>query len=151
MHAATTLQESGLACPENFFLHEAHCYLYSGAGVRKSFHHAEKTCARAHANLASVLSRREQEFVVDLVSNYTAFWIGLNDEDHPGKKYGEGVFRWTSGQRFNSSASYQNWKSGEPNNHNHVDCVKSDASGWSMVQGGCGVTKLPYVCKKKGT
>lgn len=118
--------------------------------MKKSFHHAEKTCARIDANLVSVFSQMEQQFVVDLASNSTAFWIGLNDEDYPGEKYGEGVFKWTSGQRFNNSISYQNWKSGEPNNHNHVDCVKSDTIGWSMVPGGCGMTKLSYVCKKKG-
>lgn len=125
--------------------------MFSGTMIKRSFHHAEKTCLQDCSNLVSILSMKEQEFVVQLSENCTAFWIGLNDEDYPGKRHGEGVFRWTSGNRFNKSQSYQLWKPGEPNNHNHIDCVKSDTKGWSMVQGGCGVTKLSYVCKKKGT
>lgn len=116
---------------------------------RRVFYHAEKQCAQFHSTLVSLQSYSEEEFVVQLAENNTAFWIGLNDEDGPSSNHTEGVFKWTSGEEH-SGVKYQNWKLGEPNNRRHLDCVKADASGWAMATGGCASSKLPYVCKKKG-
>lgn len=139
-------------CTSEFTLHDGHCYRYFGAESRRAFYHAEKQCAHFHSTLVSLLSQHEEEFVVQLAANNTAFWIGLNDEDGPGSTHMEGVFKWTSGEEHSRSARniYENWKSGEPNNRRHLDCVKADASGWAMATGGCAASKLPFVCKKKG-
>ena len=100
-----------------------------------------------------MLSSEEEEFVTGLVPlNGSSIWLGLNDEDGSQPHHKEGNFRWSSGEVFElgSSATYCNWKIGEPENRRHLDCVKMDAEGWSMAPGGCGATKLPFVCKKKG-
>ena len=99
--------------------------------------------------MVSLLSHNEEEFVVQLAANNTAFWIGLNDDEGPETGHTEGVFKWTSGEEY-SEMKYQKWKTGEPNNRKHLDCVKADATGWAMATGGCAASKLPYVCKKKG-
>lgn len=98
----------------------------------------------------SLLSHGEEEFVVQLTANNTAFWIGLNDEEGPKTRHTEGVFKWTSGEEHDSQVQYQHWKPGEPNNRRHLDCVKADGEGWAMATGGCAASKLPFVCKKRG-
>ena len=99
----------------------------------------------------SIHSAQEQDFVVQLAGNNTSFWIGLNDyQEQPTQKTSRPMFAWTSGEVLNSSASYHKWKAGEPVDHKHTDCVKSDSIGWSVAQGGCGASKLSYICKRRG-
>lgn len=92
----------------------------------------------------------EEQFVMGLATNQSAFWIGLNDEAGPGQTHKEGHFRWSSGEKFNNPSSYCRWKKGEPINRRHLDCVKVDSEGWALAPGGCAATKLPFVCKKRG-
>lgn len=136
-------------CTSDFTLHESHCYRYFGMDSRRAFYHAEKQCTHFRSSLVSLLSREEEEFVVQLVDNNTAFWIGLNDEEGPDSRHTEGVFKWTSGEEHSIDV-YRNWRKGEPNNRRHLDCVKADSSGWAMATGGCASSKLPFVCKKRG-
>lgn len=140
-----------LSCPAGFSLYNSSCYKLFGKTTRQTFYHAVKGCFSRHASLVSIHSAEEQEFVVQLAGNITAFWIGLNDHKEQEEKWSTNtVFKWTTGQVLNSSLSYHKWKPGEPINHKHKDCVKSDSIGWSVAQGGCGACKLPYVCKKQG-
>lgn len=89
--------------------------------------------------------------MISLAVNHSGFWIGLNDEDGPGKAHKEGRFKWSAGEEeFNDPTSYCRWKSGEPANKRHLDCVKVDIQGWAMAPGGCAASKLPFVCKKRG-
>ena len=143
--------QAAFTCTSDFTLHKTHCYRYFGSESRRAFYHAEKQCTHFHSTLVSLLSQDEEEFVVQLAANNTAFWIGLNDEEGPGSSHTEGVFKWTSGEEHSSALNnYENWKTGEPNNRRHLDCVKADAFGWAMATGGCASSKLPFVCKKKG-
>ncbi len=98
----------------------------------------------------SLLGAEEESFVVQLAENNTSFWIGLNDEEGPASFHKEGIFKWSDGHLFDVAWSYQNWRVGEPNNRKYLDCVKVSRDGWSMALGGCGGSKLPFVCKKQG-
>ncbi len=140
--------QSSLSCGKHFSLRGSSCYRYFGQGW--GFHQARKLCARHKASLVSLIAAEEEKFVVQLAENNTSFWIGLNDEDGPTFFHKEGVFKWSDGQPFGEVGSYQNWKYGEPNNRKHLDCVKVDYAGWAMALGGCGGTKLPFVCQKRG-
>jgi len=140
-------------CSSEFVIHKKHCYRFFGKDLQKVFHQAQKFCSRHQSSLLSVLSGEEEEFVSGLVSlNESSIWLGLNDEEGSQPHHKEGNFRWSSGETFDlgSSTTYCNWKIGEPENKRHLDCVKMDADGWSMAPGGCGATKLSFVCKKKG-
>ena len=135
-----------LSCPSGFSLHNSFCYKFFGTRTRQTFYHALKRCSADHATLVSVHSAEEQDFVIQLTGNTTAFWLGLKDF----VEQVDGVFEWTTGEIFDHSVSYHKWKPGEPVNHKHTDCVKCDYYGWSVAQGGCGACKLPYICKKQG-
>ena len=139
---------AGMKCSSEFVLHNSYCYRYFGFGMRKPFHHAQKLCSRYESSLVSLHSWQEEHFVVRLALNVSGFWIGLNDEDDPGGTDKEGLFKWSSGELF--EPSYCRWKPGEPQNKKHLDCVKVDKYGWAMAPGGCGSSRLPFVCKKKG-
>ena len=99
----------------------------------------------------SIQSSAEHDFVAQLTQYNVSFWIGLNDADGPAEYHREGFFKWTDGNPFVEEHSYSRWKDGEPSNHKHLDCIRSDAEGWSVARGGCASTKLPYVCEMNGT
>lgn len=139
-----------MGCGNHFVLHDNFCYRYFGLDVRKPYHSAQKLCSRYHSSLVSLHNPQEETFVVGLAVNQSGFWIGLNDEDGPGQLHKEGHFKWSFGEEeFAEALSYCRWKSGEPDNKQHLDCVKVDVEGWAMAPGGCAVSRLPFVCKKK--
>lgn len=135
-----------LSCTKDFVLHDSNCYRYFGYDVKRPFHVAQKMCLRFYSSLVSLHTLEEEAFVVQMTENNSAFWIGLSDEDDSLRR--EGLFQWVSGEEMKG---YKNWKSGEPVNKQHLDCVKADHSGWSMAKGGCASSKLPFVCKKRGS
>ena len=139
--------QGALECAKGFVLHDKSCYHYSGHDTTKAFHQAEKACRRRKACLVSVHSSSEHDFVAQLTQYNASFWIGLNDADGPADHHTEGVFKWTDGNPFVETGSYSRWKEGEPLNQRHLDCVRSDADGWSVARGGCASTRLPYVCE----
>ena len=141
-----TDSSAGLTCAGNFSLLERACYLYSGAAMRRSFHHAERHCTRLRASLASLLSPGEESFVAELVENGTAFWIGLTDQAVD-KSSSDAQFRWTDGS---APSAHSHWREGEPGRAGHLHCVQADRTGWALARGGCASTKLPFVCKKLG-
>lgn len=115
--------------------------------MQRSFHHAERHCTRLKASLASLLSPAEESFVVELVENETAFWIGLTDQAPNSDSTTETRFKWTDG---NTLSSHSHWRAGEPSSAAHLHCVQMDREGWALASGGCASTKLPFVCKKQG-
>nr|XP_055045604.1 galactose-specific lectin nattectin-like isoform X1 [Misgurnus anguillicaudatus] len=100
---------------------------------------AEKNCQSVDANLASVHTRGENNFLLSLVSGDTPVWIGGHD--------GEMVYKWlwTDGSPF----VFTNWCSGEPNNFNDsercLDINYSNSRCWNDDI--CYRTKS-YICAK---
>lgn len=150
-HSTASPQYEGshgeMECANGFVLFERSCYLYSGHDVIKAFHQAEKACRRRAASLVSIHSSAEHDFVAQLTRYNASFWIGLNDADGPNDEHREGVFKWTDRNTLVEPQSYSRWKEGEPINQRHLDCIRSDAEGWSVAKGGCACTRLPYVCE----
>ena len=134
-----------LTCAGNFTLREMACYSYSGLSVRRSFHHAERYCFKLRASLASLLSPAEENFVIQLADDDTAFWIGLTDQGNTT----QAQFTWSDGTAL-MLTSHTHWQAGEPSNAGHLHCVQVDKDGWALARGGCASTKLPFVCKKHG-
>ena len=87
------------------------CYKFSSTLVPYS--DASAACKNDEANLVSIHSPEENEFVRSLTGGSDIF-IGLNDSKT------EGTFVWSDG----STVTYANWELGEPDDgYNMSDCV----------------------------
>ncbi|XP_026128711.1 galactose-specific lectin nattectin-like [Carassius auratus] len=111
------------------------CYKFFSQGV--SWVTAEKNCQSLDANLASVHSKIEHDFLLSLLpSSSTHCWFGAHDGEE------EGQWLWTDGTTFD----YTHWAPGQPD-HDSEDCgdLNYESSGWN--DGTC-LTKQGYVCAK---
>lgn len=80
---------------------------------QKPFLEASAICKNDSANLVSIHSAQENEFVRSLLGNKDVF-VGFSDSDV------EATFVWVDG----STVTYTNWATGEPNDDNSMeDCV----------------------------
>ena len=112
----------------------------------KTWNEAESECEKSGAHLTSINSAEEHAFVTKLhdPTRVHITWIG-------GIRDGNS-FKWKDGSAF----TYQNWNSGEPNDHGGIeDCMELySAPGqkqhdkWNDVS--CDVNKRAdgFVCKK---
>ncbi|XP_071494553.1 C-type lectin lectoxin-Thr1-like [Diadema antillarum] len=127
-------------CPTYYTEFDSKCYRVFGEN--KSWYDAATTCGYDGADLVSIHSPLENNFVFSYWHSSNGnkgngFWIGLNDISS------EGSFKWDGGWTFN----YANWRNGEPNNRNDEDCVKvyNDDGRWNDED--CHQEKT-FVCKR---
>ena len=95
-----------------------------------SWNDAESNCKKEGGSLASVQSSKENEFLLELASQYKnriPYWIGAND------LVNEGQFVWSDGVPL----SYSNWKKGHPykeqRKRNCVSFWRVDGHEWDGV------------------
>ncbi|KAI8499378.1 hypothetical protein Bbelb_231420 [Branchiostoma belcheri] len=100
--------QQGRRCQNGWIEYNKHCYKLMRDKVKWST--ANSRCKQHGANLASVQSREENDFIAMLITNAPKgtvrhlVWFGLCR--------GKGGFSWTDG----SDLTYTNWAPGEPNN-----------------------------------
>jgi hypothetical protein len=80
-----------------------------------TWHTAKKHAGQNNGYLVVITTPEENDFIIQLTKKATnsegaEVWIGLNDEKL------EGDWRWVSGEKI----TFQNWASGEPNNHSYA-------------------------------
>ncbi|XP_051258056.1 galactose-specific lectin nattectin-like isoform X2 [Dicentrarchus labrax] len=99
---------------------------------------AERACLALGANLASVHSRADNEWVWGLINNKPA-WIGGSDAQQ------NNIWLWSDGTRV----GYTNWCTGEPNNNQgRQHCLHINWDGkkcWDDVE--CFIRR-GYICAK---
>ncbi|KAI7789584.1 ladderlectin-like isoform X1 [Triplophysa rosa] len=98
---------------------------------------AEKNCQSLDANLASVRSKAQNEFLLSLVPANTNVWIGGHDAEM------EKQWLWTDGSPFD----YTNWCNTEPNNKDGSEhCLELNWTKNRCWNDGTCATLKGYIC-----
>ncbi|XP_061598331.1 lymphocyte antigen 75-like [Cololabis saira] len=128
-------------CPMFWYNFNDRCYKYVAA--RMNWANAELHCLSQGANLVSIHSQNEENFVKSLIKNFDHFegetWIGLTDAQQDGSWF------WSDGSKL----SFNNWNSGEPNGWWKEACVHTNRGtpkNWNDVP--CSV-EYAFVCKTR--
>ncbi|XP_074468878.1 ladderlectin-like [Sebastes fasciatus] len=127
------------SCPTFWGSFNKRCYKYVASVM--TWADAEIHCRSQGANLVSIHSLNEENFVKSLIKNFDhtegRTWIGLSDI------HKEGTWMWSDG----SAVDFVFWSTREPNNHKRREhCVhknNDNVQRWNDVP--CSVT-YPSVC-----
>ncbi|XP_065145785.1 galactose-specific lectin nattectin-like [Paramisgurnus dabryanus] len=123
-------------CPHGWTPFGVKCYKFFSQSV--DWVTAEKNCQSIDANLASVRSTVEYNFLLSLLAD-THAWIGGQDAET------EGQWLWSDGSQFDLT----NWCSGQPDNYDGKEhCLEINFSNnrcWNDQP--CSYTKS-YICAK---
>ncbi|CAL9697584.1 unnamed protein product [Knipowitschia caucasica] len=124
--AQATADPGTPGCGDGWTQFNSRCFkLYKEA---KSWMDGEKSCHGVGANLASIHSKEENEFVVTLIikdtGGYAMTWLGGTDAVEDKK------WLWSDGTPWD----YENWYSGQPDNHKEVEhslSINHGAKTWA--------------------
>ncbi|XP_054914869.1 ladderlectin-like [Poeciliopsis prolifica] len=134
-------QEWG-SCFPSWFGFNGRCYKFVATPM--TWADAEQHCVNQGANLVSIHSLEEENFVKMLIRNFDPTqrpnWIGLSDIHKDGRYF------WSDGSRFD----FTFWKTGEPNDSRQSEpCVHTNwrqNKKWNDTL--CGA-KYSFVCKAR--
>ncbi|KAK1880806.1 Lactose-binding lectin l-2 [Dissostichus eleginoides] len=129
------------SCPMFWYSFNNRCYKYIAADMDWS--DAEFHCVSEGANLVSIHSQGEENFVKSLIKNFDPAegytWIGLSDIPK------EGRWMWSDG----SAVNFVFWNSGQPDNAGNEDCGHTNSlQKWNDFP--CSKT-IPSVCASRIT
>ncbi|XP_071372765.1 ladderlectin-like [Centroberyx affinis] len=110
------------SCPPGWSSHGSRCFIFNNNPL--NWVQAEQHCLTIGANLASVHSLEEYQFIQEMVKGSSGSlpdtWIGGSDHAQ------DRTWFWSDGSRFD----YQLWNSGEPNNSGGREpCVEMNFGG----------------------
>ncbi|XP_059356181.1 ladderlectin-like [Carassius carassius] len=124
-------------CPFGWINFGVQCYRFFSQSV--NWITAEKSCQSLDANLASVHSKPENDFLLSLIpSSSTRCWLGAHDGVQ------EGQWLWSDGTPY----VYTSWCPNEPNNLNTENCGEINWTSnrcWNDIS--CS-TSMGYICAK---
>ncbi|XP_077868118.1 C-type lectin domain family 4 member M-like [Saccoglossus kowalevskii] len=128
----------GQDCPRYWYRFETDPYCYRFFSALQTWKDAQDICMTYGADLASVHSGEENNFISKLQGTpcENRMWIGLTDATF------EGTFSWIDG----TSVVYTNWGDGEPNDSGDEDCVEMDGMTFEWNDAHCDNTN-PFICK----
>ncbi|XP_041823303.1 ladderlectin-like [Melanotaenia boesemani] len=114
-------------CPVFWYSFNGRCYKY--VATLMTWADAELHCVSQGANLVSIHSQKEEDFVKLLIKNFDPAqgvnWIGLTDAQQ------EGAWFWSDGSKVN----FKFWNKGQPNNYGgHEKCGHTNwdtSKGWN--------------------
>ena len=133
-------------CSDKWHSFDDYCYFKHDvfpANSGTSWNESRSACLSLGADLSSVTSQAEHQFMMDHFMNNQYYWIGYTDQEHEGK------WIWSDG----SSAKFTKWRKStyEPNNKGNEDCAcaqkKCPWNGdWNDAP--C-ADKFGYICKRR--
>uniref|UniRef100_A0A096LWI5 C-type lectin domain-containing protein n=1 Tax=Poecilia formosa TaxID=48698 RepID=A0A096LWI5_POEFO len=126
-------------CPPFWFSFQGRCYKYFGSRV--TWGEAELQCVRERANLVSIHSLNEHNFVNLLIKNFDPTrswtWIGLTDI------HKEGGWIWSDGSKYR----FSRWDSGQPDNfHGIENCGHTNFGSNFLWNDNVCSNKFAFVC-----
>ncbi|KAM9785503.1 galactose-specific lectin nattectin-like [Neosynchiropus ocellatus] len=118
------------------------CYCYKYYADAKTWADAELACRQLDANLPSIHSSKEHQFLRSLVKEsagaYVTTWAGGHDIAK------EGSWMWSDGSNF----EFTLWPRGEPNNWGKGEhCMEINFQNTKPNDTRCSAKK-PYICSK---
>ncbi|KAM4597994.1 C-type mannose receptor 2 [Polymixia lowei] len=128
-------------CDVGWQAFQAGCYKLTSEKIDWGM--AQKTCQKMEANLASIHTLPELEFIIrNLKTDIEELWIGLHDTEM------QMDFQWTD----HTPVIFTHWHPFEPNNFRNTqeDCVTIWGPEGRWNDSPCNQT-LPSICKKPGT
>ncbi|CAN9505425.1 unnamed protein product [Ophioblennius macclurei] len=128
-------------CDVGWQAFQAGCYKL--ASEKTDWDTAQKTCQKKEANLVSIHTLPELEFILrNLKKDVDQLWIGLHDTNM------QMDFQWTD----HTPVIFTYWHPFEPNNFRNTqeDCVSIWGAEGRWDDSPCNLT-LPSICKKPGT
>ncbi|XP_023813179.1 C-type mannose receptor 2 [Oryzias latipes] len=128
-------------CDVGWQAFQAGCYKLNSE--KTDWNAAQKNCQKVEANLASIHTLPELEFITrSLRKDIDQLWIGLHDTDM------QMDFQWTD----HTPVIFTYWHPFEPNNFRNTpeDCVSIWGAEGRWDDSPCNLT-LPSICKKPGT
>ncbi|XP_041660726.1 galactose-specific lectin nattectin-like [Cheilinus undulatus] len=132
-----------LMCPPDWIQFERNCYKFNFS--RLDWADSERACTGIGANLASVHTKEEYDFLRDTIhqvtGQHTTAWLGGYDATK------EGVWLWSDGSHFD----FRYWGPGEPNNveKGTEHCMQMNFRGLNYVNDIPCNFLLASICKKR--
>ncbi|XP_070768269.1 CD209 antigen-like protein C [Enoplosus armatus] len=129
------ISRTGTSCDQGWTKFNNKCYYFSRAGVTKTWENSRKDCQERGANLATIATRSELDFVT---RSHGITWIGLSDKEQENK------WKWVDGTDLVGTGF---WQDGEPNNSDgNEDCAEASRSAMAWNDVPCS-RKFSWVCE----
>ncbi|XP_059205174.1 lactose-binding lectin l-2-like [Centropristis striata] len=128
-------------CPTSWYDFYGRCYKY--VSTQMTWADAELHCVSEGANLVSINSLEEYNFINALIRNFDPAdkltWIGLSDTQK------EGGWMWSDG----SAVKVFFWNPGEPNNAGGEHCVHNNRDTNNTSNDHQCSNTFPFVCASR--
>jgi len=127
----TTLTTTAFGCPSGWSEFDGRCYIVKASII--TWDAALRECLNLGGNLASIHSRAEHDFIVDLAPQNYQYWIG-------GTRSGSNEWVWSDGSQWD----YEYWYQESSSASNQCILTYYDY-GWFNTY--CFDTISGYICK----
>ncbi|CAO2630907.1 CD209 antigen-like protein A [Lemmus lemmus] len=123
-------------CPWDWTFFKGNCYFFSKS--QRDWHNSITACQEVGAQLVTIKSHEEQNFLQQTSKKRGYTWMGLIDINK------ESTWHWVDGSPLTLSFM-KYWNKGEPNNLGDEDCAEFRDEGWNDSK--C-YNKKFWICKK---
>ncbi|XP_026013632.1 ladderlectin-like [Astatotilapia calliptera] len=133
------VEKRAASCPSGWTQYGNRCFLYDNRQM--TWAQAQRICQSLNANLASVNSNDEYQFIRAVISSASResglTWVGGSDGQQ------ENYWFWIDGTYF----TFTQWCQGEPNNAGgNEHCLMVNSSGSKCWNDGRCDSQYPFIC-----
>ncbi|XP_044171531.1 macrophage mannose receptor 1-like [Acropora millepora] len=129
------------SCPSGWIKFDQHCYMFRDTYKdHKTWTQARYMCRKQGANLLSITSKQEQDFISHHFTDkvHGQVWLGLNDRNI------EAGYTWSDG----SPVTFLNWHPSEPNDLYNIEKCTEMNPGDTLWNDALCYLRHGYVCKQ---